>query len=138
MDARRQAALRLLERLKRQELEEYARDIGELRGRMAELEQRIDGLQDDLREKARVESIEAAPYVGDYIRSVRSAIAGLESESSELQPQIETLEDALRERFREMKTFEIIREHGAAQEKAERDRKESQESEEQVILRWQR
>lgn len=136
MERRRIAALALLERLKRHEIEERAREFRALRARMEQLEGERDRLLDSLRRDAHVATIEAAPYLGDYIRSVRNQAALLEAEIAQLSPRAEQLEAFVREKFGGMKTFETVRLSKEWDLRQEQRRREAAEAEELVLQRW--
>ncbi|KKL79391.1 hypothetical protein LCGC14_2015340, partial [marine sediment metagenome] len=136
MSAKRRAALNLLERLERHEMEAQSRKLGQLRDEMAKLEQRRDGLLEDLHNNAHVTGIESAPYVGTYVRSVRRSVAGLETAISGMTPQVQKLEEAVLDRFRSIKTFESARLRSAARDAADRAAREAADRDEMVLLRW--
>jgi flagellar export protein FliJ len=138
MERRRIAALALLERLSRQEIEEKAREFGALRARLDQLETARGALLDSLRRDAHVTTIEAAPYLGDFIRSVRNEAAFLEVEIAQLAPRAAELEQILREKFGQMKTYETVRFRKEWQLRQRQQRRESEEAEEWVLQRWAR
>ncbi|MGC9370083.1 MAG: flagellar FliJ family protein [Paracoccaceae bacterium] len=138
MERRRIAALALLERISRHEIEEKTREFAALRARMAGLERERDRLLGSLREDAHVTTIEAAPYLGDYIRSVRAQAAQMEAEIAQLSPRAEQLETFMREKFGEMKTYETVRLSKELGLRHERVRREAAEADELVLQRWNR
>ncbi len=136
MASRRQRALALLERLSKHEIEGAATELGQLRARIAELERRRDQMHDDLAREAHIVSIEAAPYVGSYIRAVRAEIGAAEAARAKLTPRETVLEERVREGFREMKTFAAVAAREAARQRAAQQARETAEMEEQLLLRW--
>mgnify|MGYP000359716130 CR=1 FL=1 len=138
MERRRIAALALLERLRRQEIEDKAREFGALRARLEHLEGARETLLDSLRRDAHVTTIEAAPYLGDFIRSVRNEAALLEAEIAQLSPRVAELEEAIRAEFGRMKTYETVRVRKEYQLRQHRQRREIEETEERVLQRWAR
>ena len=138
MERRRIAALSLLERLSRHEIEEKAREFAALRARMAELEHERNGLLESLRRDAHVTTIEAAPYLGNYLRSVRAQAAQLEAGIAQLAPRAEQLEAFMRDKFGEMKTYETVRLSKELDLRRQQHRREAAEIEELVLQRWER
>lgn len=133
---RRIAALGLLERVERHEMETDARRLGALRAEVALLEGQRNSLLDSLRRETVGISLEAAPYVGGYIESVREEVARLEADAARLEEEAGSLEDRVRGRFREMKTFATAREAAEAGAKRAREHTEGLRLEEQALQRW--
>lgn len=136
MEKRRIAALELLEQLRKHEMEGEVRELGLLNGRIDKLEQERSALFDRLERDAHIVSIEAAPYVGDFIRSVREEIAARDAEIAQLSRRAEQLEAAVREKFREVKTFSVALDQTRSALARERDRRETAAIDEQTLLRW--
>ncbi|WP_212522744.1 flagellar FliJ family protein [Actibacterium sp. MT2.3-13A] len=138
MARRRIAALALLERLRRHEIEEQARELGALRARIAELERQREALRERLRRDAHVSTIEAAPYLGDFIRSIRREIAVLEAEIARFSPRMDELEAIMQGRFAELKTYETVRLEKEWEMLRQLQRREAAELEELALQRWAR
>ncbi|KAF0674660.1 hypothetical protein [Profundibacterium mesophilum] len=135
---KRIAALALLERVRRHEMEDDSRALATLRGEIAELTDRGRALEGELHREAHAAGIESAAYLGDYIRAVRATLAGYEARISQITPEADRLETAVMERFREIKTFQSVRLAGLAANAAARDKLEADAQSEMVLLRWKR
>jgi flagellar biosynthesis chaperone FliJ len=138
MQKRRIAALELIERLKTHEMEGEVRELGLLHGRIDALEQERRALFGRLESEAHIVSIEAAPYVGNFIRAIREEIAARDREIDRLDRQAEKLEAAVREKYHEVKTFSVALEQTRSALARDRDRRAAAALEEQVSLRWKR
>lgn len=136
MAARRDRALRLIERLHRVEVEARAVELGALRERMADLERQSAETSEALARDGRITTIESAPYVGAYIRDARAQIGALDRARDALRPQAEALEEAMREGFREMKTVSTVAARARLRAAQERQAREAAETDEMVLLRW--
>ncbi|RVV96848.1 hypothetical protein EKE94_16000 [Mesobaculum littorinae] len=135
---RRIAALDVLERLRRHEMEEEARELGQLRGRIAQHEQTRDGLERDLRDETRDSTLESARYVADYVRAVRAQIVTHAQAIAALEAKAEGLEDRVRARFRDMRTIGTLSARARSRRAAEHARREAEEMAEIGLQRWQR
>ena len=133
-----ESALLTMERLRRHGIEEELRELTLLRERMGRLEEQKAGLTRRLREETRITTIEAAPYVMNFVHSVREEIARIDAEIAKLQPRFRKLEDKVSAVFREMKTYETVRIRNLTRRLKEARRKEDQEADEMTILRWKR
>ncbi|MGR3756602.1 MAG: hypothetical protein ACU0AT_05160 [Tranquillimonas sp.] len=136
--SRRIAALAVLERLRRHEMESEARELALLRGEVARIEAQRTETLDDMNRNAHVTMIEAAPYLGDYIRAVRAEVAGLDERLGELDEKCATLEDEVRERYRSMRTVGTLLQTQRAKALADRQKAEAARLDEQAIGRWRR
>lgn len=128
----------MIERLRRHEMEAEARELGQLRGRVAELETRRSTLLDDLNREAQFTSIEAAPYLGNYIRSVRAEVIRIDTEIDDLDTRCEALEHNVRARYRDMRTVGALLARGQARRAEDRLRRDTAQAEEQALMRWMR
>ena len=105
MADRKIQALTLIHRIRQYEMEEEAAGLAALNLQITELERQKAVLFDRLRSQAHGRTIEAAPYVGGFVRAVRSEEARLSAEIAALERQAAEQEAAVLERFREMKTY---------------------------------
>jgi hypothetical protein len=128
--------LTLLERLRRHEMAAEARELGDLRSYVARLENTRTALLEKMRTEARIVTLEAAPYVGAYIRSVRNEEAQINRALTTVAPRIEELEHAMLERFREIATIRLASEQTKHVAQQARDLKETTQSDEQTLIRW--
>ena len=138
MDDRRIAALDLLERLRRHEIESDTRQLGRLRADAAQLARQRSDLLDKLSTEARADDPALLGYVGDFIRSVRSEIDRVRQREARIEPELDKLETRVAEAFREIKTYEILRLDALAKRAEEARAKDDAEAEEIAIIRWQR
>lgn len=136
--ADRLRALAVLERLRRHEMEAQARELAVLRAQVARLESDRADLLRRLQDEACIVAIEAAPYVGAYIRSVRSEVARLDAALAHAAPEVAAQEEALSARFRDLRTVALAlsRTREAAMEA--QDRCDAAETDALSITRWSR
>ncbi|SFP66127.1 hypothetical protein [Tranquillimonas alkanivorans] len=137
-ESRRIRALDVLERLRRHEMEVEARELGLLRGRIAEQARHRDTLKARLVDETHGLTLEGAPYLADFLRSMRAEIAAAEQEIAKLEQEAERYEDAVRERYAELHSVSAVLSSTRARAARDRDRREAQRMEEQVLLRWDR
>lgn len=137
MDSRRIAALELLERLRRHEVEEETRRLGELRTQLQTLTRQREALLHRLREESHADDPALIGYLGDFVRSVRGEIGRLEQGEAHLEPEISALEDRVSDAFREIKSFEILRLNEKVRRLEELRLKEEAEAGEVALSRWQ-
>ncbi len=135
---RRIAALDVIVRLRNHEMEEEARGLAELRGRVAGTERARSRLRAQLREEGHSATLEAAPYVAGFIRQLRGEIEKLDAELAELNRQADTLEEAVRGRFRELKSAEAVAAAARWDAARQERRREAAALEEQALLNWDR
>lgn len=135
---KRLAALRLLERLRRQEIEARAPELGRLRAEVAALEAEGHQLSRRLAEESHVVSVEAAPYLGHFIRSVRARMLALEAQAAALRPRIAMLEDEVAAAYREQRSYEGVRHAGEQANARAEIRRQEQAVDDLVLMRWRR
>lgn len=128
--------LALLERLRRHEMAAEARELGDLRSYVARLENTRTVLLEKMRTEARIVTLETAPYVGAYIRSVRNEEAQINRALTTVAPRVEELERAMLERFREIATIRLASEQTKKAVRQARDLKETNQTDEQTLIRW--
>ncbi|MEE4347778.1 MAG: hypothetical protein V2I53_13350, partial [Paracoccaceae bacterium] len=83
-------------------------------------------------------TLETAPYVGAYIRSVRNEEAQINRALTTVAPRVEELERAMLERFREIATIRLASEQTKKAVRQARDLKETNQTDEQTLIRWAR
>ena len=130
--------LTLLERLRRHEMAAEARELGDLRAHVATLEGTRDLLLDKMRTEARIVTLETAPYVGAYIRAVRSEEAQINRAVTRAAPRIAELENAMLERFRALATVRQALDQARRTLHMARSAKEASASDEHTLIRWAR
>ena len=136
MDTRRIRALRLLERLKRHEIEADAQEMGRLRATANQIDRQRAQLMDDVESSAGAQDPGAMQYFGSYLRAVRAEVTRLDHDRAQLAPQLEAVETRVSNAFRHMKTYEVVRLATEARIKAESQRKEEAASAEQAVQAW--
>jgi len=133
---RRLGALRLMERLRRQEIEARVHELGRLRAEVAALEAEESALARRLADEAHIASLEAAPYLGQFIRSVRARIATLDTQAEALRPRLEVLEAEVAALFGEKRSYESVRLAGEAANLKAREKRIDDEAADNVLMRW--
>lgn len=127
--------LAILERLRRHEMESEARELAALRSHVVALQHNRAELLDRLRREARIITLEAAPYVGSYIRAVRNEIAHIDRALAKARPHLDALEAAMAERFREKETITLALNRAREHAKQARDRREAAENDALTLMR---
>ena len=130
--------LTLLERMRRHAMLAEARELAGLRAEIARMETVKASLLAALTTEARTVSLEAAPYVGAYIRSVRDEVTRIDRAITGLDPRILALETAVMTQFREVATARLALSQTRARTQAEIARQATAEADTQTILRWAR
>lgn len=128
--------LSVLERLRRHEMEDDARRLAGLRAHVTELERNRDDLLSRLTTEARITTIETAPYVGSYIRAVRSEIAQTERAMIKASLGIEALESTVAQKFREMKSVTLALEGARYRHRQSQRRQEQIDADALTLIRW--
>ena len=128
--------LALLERLRRHDMMAEARELADMRSQVATLEATRANLLDKLRTEARIVTLEAAPYVGAYIRSIRNEETQINRTIAKAAPRIAELETAMLERFHELATVRLAFDHSQTQARTARNWRESSQRDEQILLGW--
>lgn len=138
MDRRRLAALALLKRLKKHEMEIDARELGDLRHETAELNQKRQNLVDDIRQQNASSDDTLTPYMRRFLPAAKAEILSLHESITKLEPQIETLEERVSHKFKEFKTFDIIHDSLDKKIQHEQQAREVADAEEVILSRWAR
>lgn len=136
--ADRRRALAVLERLRRHEMEEEARALAALRAEVVRLKGEGADLRRRLRDEARIVTIEAAPYVGAYLRAIRAEAARVDAALARAAPRVAALEEALSARFRDLRTVSLALDRARAADRAERAGREAAEAASVALARWAR
>ena len=109
VDTRRIAALALIERLKRQEIEREAEELGRLRAAAAVLDTRRDALETEVSAGSVGNDPGLYGYLATYLPAARSEIARLSRDRALMDPELSAREDRVSAAFRDMKTVETVR-----------------------------
>lgn len=128
----------MLERLARHALEAEARELAALRAHVSQLQRNRADLLGKLKSEARVVILEAAPYVGSYIRAIRNEVAYIDRAIAKAQPRLDTLEAAMAEQFREIKTINLALDRARKQQQQARDHREAAETDMLTLIRLKR
>ncbi len=134
----RMRTLTILERLKRHEMAHEMRELAALRAQIATLERTRTDLLERLQTEARIITLETAPYVGSYIRSVRNEAAQIDRTLAKTAPRAEALETAMIELFREAETLKLARTRASQAAREDRARREAAEADSLTLMRWPR
>ncbi|WP_163851496.1 flagellar FliJ family protein [Pseudooceanicola aestuarii] len=135
---RRLRALRVIERVKEQDTERSARAAAELRSRIEALEATRAELLHRITRESRIEGLEGAAYLGQFIRAIRAEVERVQHQIDELTPARQKAEDALRDALAEQKTYEILRLRRLADNRRDAARRDTARQDEIARLRWQR
>ncbi len=106
---RRIKALTIVERVKKLDTEQLAREAGELRRQMATFESEKQALLRRISSESRVDGVEGGAYLGRFIRAARAEVERVSAKMSELRPDLDAAEDRLRAALSEQKMYEILR-----------------------------
>jgi hypothetical protein len=128
--------LALMERLRRHDMAAEARELADLRAKRDALENNRVTLLERLRTEARIVTLESAPYIGRYIRAVRSEEAQINRALAQTTPRVEELEHAMLERFQELATIRLARERMEKVLGQARDMRETTHRDEQTLTRY--
>ena len=136
MDTRRIAALALIERIRRHEIEAETAELGRLRDEAARLDRRRAELEQEMESGAQSSDPALLTYLGNFLRSVRIEIERVESDRAGIEPDLSALEDRIAAAFREMKTLENVRRAALLEARHEAQRREDNEAAEMALLQW--
>ena len=136
MDRRRLSAIALLKRLKKYEMEKDARELGELRHRMVQLEQQRQALADGLSFKSLTHDVSFTPYMQQFVPAAKAEIGLIAEKMVQLEPDITTMENRVSDKFQEYKTFDIIHISLSAERRRAQEARENAEIEETILWRW--
>lgn len=130
--------LSVLERLRRHEMALEARELGIMRAHVAHLDTARRELLDKMRTEARIVTIEAAPYVGAYLRAVRNEDAQIDRALAKAAPRVAALEASVLTQFRNVATIRLALAQAKAATKANRAQREAVQTDAQTLIRWTR
>ncbi len=130
--------LTLLERLRRHEMALDARELGIMRAHVARLEETRSTLLAKMQTEARIVTLEAAPYVGAYIRSVRNEEAQIDRALAKAAPRVEELETAVLAQFPKVATIRLALAQTKAAARQDRAWREAVQTDAQTLIRWTR
>ncbi|WP_336043123.1 flagellar export protein FliJ [Pseudooceanicola nanhaiensis] len=133
---RRIRALGTMERVKRMETEQKARDSAAIRDRMGRMEREKQALLRRISQESRVDGVEGAAYLGRFIRSIRAEIERLDAEMARLRPELNRAEERLRAAMAEQKTFEILKVSRIAAEHRAEKKREAARLDEIALQSW--
>ena len=133
---RRIRALGTMERVKRMETEQKARDSAAIRDRMGRMEREKQALLRRISQESRVDGVEGAAYLGRFIRSIRAEIERLDAEMARLRPELNRAEERLRAAMTEQKTFEILKVSRIAAEHRAEKKREAARLDEIALQSW--
>jgi flagellar export protein FliJ len=136
MERRRIRALRLIERLKRHEIESDAQEMGRLRAAANQIDRQRAQLMDDVESSAGAEDPAAMQYFGSYLRAVRAEVTRLDHDRAQLEPALEAVETRVSTAFRQMKTYEVVRLTTEARIKADALREEEAAMADVALVAW--
>ncbi|KFE35664.1 flagellar export protein FliJ [Thioclava atlantica] len=130
------AALDVIGRLRRRELEEQAAELATLNAQVARLEGERDTLVARARDELHVTSLETAPYAAGFREAVRETVSWLDTEIGALNQRRQPLEDRMRALFQDAKTYDKLLEQARAKKAADLARREQAQIEERTLQRW--
>lgn len=136
MDGRRIAALELLERIRRHEIQTEASELGQLRAEAAELERRREALERQLEDGVSCDDPAVLSYLGNFVRSVRAEIDLSTRQLAAIETRVEALSTLVGDKFRDIKSYEILRREAMARNAAEKAAREEAEAGSVAQSRW--
>ena len=126
----------VLERLRRHAMESGARELAATRAHISTLQADRADLLEHLKNEARLITPEAAPYLGAYLRSVRSEVALIERAEANATPRGDELDAAMVERFRQKETVTLALNRAREEECLDRSRREAAANDALILMRW--
>ncbi|MBV1863820.1 MAG: hypothetical protein KUG74_05220 [Rhodobacteraceae bacterium] len=136
MKRRRLAALSLLRRLKKHEMEIINRELGNLRLRSTVLNQQKQSLVDDIQHQTHSVDVALTPYMQRFLPAAKSEIHSLDENIAKLEPHISALEEQVSEGFKEFKTFDIMHNSLSDRMRQDQEAREVETAEEVLLSRW--
>ncbi len=136
MNRRRLSAVTLLKRLKKYEMENEARALGELRLRMVELDRQRQDLVDGMRFQTDTTDVDFTAYMRRFLPAAKKEILSLAEKIIHLEPRAAELEEGISNKFREFKVFDTIHNSLNEQMRHEEQARETAEIEEAILWRW--
>lgn len=136
MNHRRLSAVTLLKRLKKYEMENEARALGELRLRMVELDSQRQDLVDGIQFQTDTTDVDFTDYMRRFLPAAKKEILSLVEKIAQLEPRAAELEEGVSNKFREFKVFDTIHNSLNEQMRHEEQVREAVEIEEAILWRW--
>jgi hypothetical protein len=131
-------SLGLIQRIKKHDLEAEAAKLGSLRHEISQLETERTRLLNSLQRDARMQSIELAQYVGQFIRAIRSQVNLIDMKLTELRKQEDQQESVVVDHFGDVKTYDIVIDDEKERQKQHLERSEGLERDDLTVMRWKR
>jgi flagellar biosynthesis chaperone FliJ len=131
-------SLGLIQRIKKHDLEAEAAKLGSLRHEISQLETERERLLASLQRDARMQSIELAQYVGQFIRAIRSQVNLIDRKLEHLRMEEDQQESVVVDHFGEVKTYDIVIEDEETRQRQRLERSESLERDDLTVMRWRR
>ncbi|MBO9428509.1 hypothetical protein [Sulfitobacter sp. R18_1] len=129
-------SLGLIQRIKKHDLESEAAKLGVLRHEISQLEAEKTRLLDSLQRDARMQSIELAQYVGQFIRSIRAQVKIIDQQLIGLRQKEEAQEDMVVDRFGDVKTYDVVIDAEKERRHAAQESLEARERDDLTVMRW--
>ncbi|MGY6704299.1 flagellar FliJ family protein [Roseinatronobacter sp.] len=135
MTSKRIKTLTVLERLRRHEMLADAHELATIRSHVAQLNDTRNRMLEELKREAHLVSLEAAAYVGAYIRAVRNEIVQIDKALAQIMPRLDALEAIVADKFRNIKTISLARERAEKHQQHITDKKETAENDMLSLMR---
>jgi hypothetical protein len=127
---RRITAIKLVQRIKQHEIDGFAANLAAIRAQQADLQNELRNLIQMRDREGHASTIEAAPYLASFLRSVKSRSIYLDEQLAELDREATDIELQLQTAFAESKANEAALSKAEDEVKLERERMEIAASEE--------
>ncbi len=135
MERRRLAALSVLKRLKKHEMEISTRKLGDLRLQNVELNSQKQTLLEGVQHQIQSSNPDLTPYMRQFLPAARTEIGTLDDSIDQLQPHISALEEQIGDKFKEFKTIDIMHSALSDQIYQEQETREVATAEEILLAR---
>ncbi len=136
------ADLNPLIRVRKHVVEQKQKFLAELYRQAEELENQkktlLDQLTEEREKSAEMDSAEMMGYFGRYADAVKGRVKDIDDAVAKLEARIDIARDDMRNAFAELKKIEITQDRREAEEKAETDKKESDELDEIALEGYRR
>ena len=110
--------------------------MGRLRSEANRLERRREELLEQSQTASYNSDPSLVPYLGNYIRSLRSEIGRAERDRARIDPDLRAIENRMSLAFREMKTYESVRKAAEARLRQQVEQAEEFENADQALNQW--
>lgn len=125
MSRDRRKSLATLARIKRNDMELVAMQMGDVARKLSALEREHAGLLERMQERGAADSVESARFTADFVRNVTEALRRTEQQSQRIERESAELHAKLVESFAEAKRIDILADRLEADTRAERQRRET-------------